>query len=224
MFQMAFVYELPYKTNARGNDVAHLILGDWQVNGIYSAISGTPFTITARRRRRLNMPGNPQTANLNGDYKVIGDHGDAGFYFDPTPFSQPQGVTFGNTGRNQFRGPGYWNIDFSIFRAFPFGGGKRVEFRAEFFNLFNHPMWGMPGVRHHQRQLRACHDGRQRRPWQRQRERLGHRRTADPLRRAVPVLNGLRTPGYGRAPARCEIAPAFSCTRPCICSIHASAR
>jgi hypothetical protein len=42
---MAFVYELPYKTSA-SKDVAHLILGDWQVNGIYSAYSGPPFTIT----------------------------------------------------------------------------------------------------------------------------------------------------------------------------------
>ena len=48
-------------------------------------------------------------------------------------------------GRNQFRGPGNWNIDFSIFRGFPIGGaGKRVEFRTEVFNLTNTPMWGRP--------------------------------------------------------------------------------
>jgi hypothetical protein len=148
MFNMAFVYELPYKT-ANGKDIAHLVLGDWQINGIYSANSGLPFTILANSAS-LNMPGNSgqgigQTANLNGEYKVIGDHGQSGFYFDPAPFSQPQGTSFGNTGRNQFRAPGYWNVDMSIFRAFPFGGsGKRFEFRAEFFNLFNHPMWGIP--------------------------------------------------------------------------------
>jgi Carboxypeptidase regulatory-like domain/TonB dependent receptor len=149
MFNMGFVYELPYKT-ANGKDVAHLVLGDWQVNGIYTAVSGLPFTIIADGAQ-LNMPGNtangigPQTANLNGEYKVIGDKGQAGFYFDPTPFSQPQGTTFGNTGRNQFRGPGFWNIDFSIFRSFPIGtGGKRIEFRTEFFNLTNTPMWSRP--------------------------------------------------------------------------------
>jgi hypothetical protein len=141
MFNMGFVYELPYKTS-NGKDVAHLILGDWQINGIYSAISGLPFTITANGAG-LDMPGNRQTANLNGDYKVIGDHGQAGFYFDPTPFSQPQGTSLGNTGRNQFRAPGYWNVDMSIFRAVPFGT-RRFEFRAEFFNLFNLPLWGLP--------------------------------------------------------------------------------
>ena len=91
------------------------------------------------------MPGNMQTANLNGSYNVIGDHGNAGFYFDPTAFSQPTGVTLGNTGRNQFRGPGYWNVDASLFRAFPIGAAdKRVEFRVEAFNLFNHPKWQNP--------------------------------------------------------------------------------
>ena len=145
MFNLAFVYELPYKVASANNKLVGSIFGDWQVNGIYSAVSGTPFTITASNAG-LNMPGsNTQTANLNGEYKVIGDKGDAGYYFDPTPFSQPQGATLGNTGRNQFRAPGNWNIDFSIFRAFPIGGsGRRLEFRTEFFNLLNHPMWGLP--------------------------------------------------------------------------------
>jgi hypothetical protein len=145
VFQMAFVYELPYKTlGGSGNKAARVVLGDWQINGIFSAVSGTPFTIFASGAD-LNMPGNAQTANLNGTYKVIGEHGDAGFYFDPTSFSQPTGTNLGNTGRNQFRGPGYWNQDFSLFRAFPIGeGGKRAEFRVEFFNLFNHARWGNP--------------------------------------------------------------------------------
>jgi outer membrane receptor protein involved in Fe transport len=143
IFQMAFVYELPYKTST-GHRGARLILGDWQINGIYSAYSGTPFTINASGAG-LNMPGNPQTANLNGSYTVIGKKGDAGFYFDPKPFSQPAGTTLGNTGRNQFRGPGNWNFDFSVFRGFPIGGGaKRAEFRVEFFNLTNGTKWGNP--------------------------------------------------------------------------------
>ncbi len=92
VFQMAFVYELPYKTQGgSGNPVARAVFGDWQINGIYSAVSGTPFTITASGAD-LNMPGgNQQTANLNGSYKVIGDKGDAGFYFDPTAVQSADG-------------------------------------------------------------------------------------------------------------------------------------
>jgi hypothetical protein len=145
IFQMAFVYELPYKTRGgSGPKAARAVLGDWQINGIVSAVSGTPFTITASDAD-LNMPGNPQTANLNGSYTVIGQKGDAGFYFDPKPFSQPAGTTLGTTGRNQFRGPGNWNTDFSLFRGVPLGGStRRAELRVEFFNLFNHPKWGNP--------------------------------------------------------------------------------
>jgi hypothetical protein len=91
------------------------------------------------------MPGNLQTADLNGSYTVTGNKGSTGPYFDTSAFSQPQGVRFGNTGRNAFRGPGAWNIDASLFRGFPIGGnGRRIEFRAEFFNLFNHPNWQNP--------------------------------------------------------------------------------
>jgi len=144
VFQMAFVYELPYKSTGEGNRAAHIVLGDWQINGLFSAYSGTPFTISADGAD-LNMPGNRQTANLNGEYKVLDLHGDAGTYFDTSVFSQPRGVTFGNTGRNQFRGPGAWNLDFSLFRAIPIGrSDRRAEFRAEFFNLLNHPNWGNP--------------------------------------------------------------------------------
>ncbi len=145
IFQMAFLYELPYKTTTPGGSRAmKAVFGDWQVNGIYSAYSGTPFTITADGAD-LNMPGNQQTADLTGCYTVLDKHGSAGPYFDPSAFSQPKGVAFGNTGRNQFRGPGAWNVDFSLFRAFPFmGGSKRAEFRMEVFNLLNHPNWGNP--------------------------------------------------------------------------------
>jgi hypothetical protein len=141
---MALVYELPYKSTGSGNRAAHIVLGDWQVNGLFSAFSGTPFTITANGGE-VNMPGSTQTANITGDYKVLDEHGNAGTYFDTSAFSQPRGVTFGNTGRNQFRGPGAWNVDFSLFRSFPIGRTeRRAEFRAEFFNLFNHPNWGNP--------------------------------------------------------------------------------
>src|SRR4029453_17046151 len=107
-FQMAFVFELPYKSNGDGNRAAHIVFGDWQVNGLFSAYSGTPFTVTANDAE-LNMPGNLQTADINGEYKVTDLHGNAGTYFDTSVFDQPKGVRFGNTGRNEFRGPGAWN-------------------------------------------------------------------------------------------------------------------
>jgi len=77
---------------------------------------------------------------------VLGNIGLAGKWFDTTQFSQPQGVTIGNVGRNQFRGPGAWTLDMSVFRTFPVGGQRRLEFRAEAGNIFNHPVFGNPNT------------------------------------------------------------------------------
>ena len=94
------------------------------------------------RRRRVNMPGNTQTANQVGDYTVTGDIGNEGAWFDTTAFRQPQGVVLGNTGRNAFRGPGQWRVDFSVFRGFNVGGNRKLEFRMEAFNLTNSIQYG----------------------------------------------------------------------------------
>lgn len=145
IFQMAFVYEVPYKTGTGGNPVLKAVFGDWQVNGIYSAFSGTPFTVTADGSA-INMPGNTQTADQVGDYNILGNTGSAGKWFDTASFAQPTGVRFGNTGRNAFRGPGQSNLDFSLFRAFRLGGTRQLEIRSEFFNVTNTPKWGNPSA------------------------------------------------------------------------------
>ena len=54
------------------------------------------------------------------------------------------GVVFGNTGRNSLRGPGIFNMDASLFRAFPIGGARRIEFRVEAINVTNTPKFNNP--------------------------------------------------------------------------------
>ncbi len=58
-------------------------------------------------------------------------------------FSQP-GAVQGNTGRNQFRGPGAWNADLALFRSFAMGGSRRLEFRFQGNNIFNHAVFANP--------------------------------------------------------------------------------
>ena len=87
VFQMGWVYELPF---GKGKPVmqsgaAAAILGGWSINGVYSAYSGTPFTITANGAT-LNAPGNLQTADQVGSVNYIGDKGAGQFYFDPALF------------------------------------------------------------------------------------------------------------------------------------------
>ena len=86
-----------------------------------------------------------------------------GYFFNPFAFSSPlvlagqsipssggaatasaNGTDIGNVPRNCLTGPRQANLDFAATKSFHFGESARVEFRAEFFNLFNHPNWANP--------------------------------------------------------------------------------
>ncbi len=142
-FQLGFAYALPMQTKGSYDGVLNAIVNDWQVNGVLAAFSGTPFTVTASGTS-LNTPSNQQTADLVGTFNVLGAIGNSGPWFDRAAFGQPTGVRFGDTGRNQFYGPGGWNLDFSLFRSFPIGGTRRIEYRLQAANVLNHAVFGNP--------------------------------------------------------------------------------
>ena len=108
-FQLGVVYELPLgpekKWATSGTSAA--ILGGWQLNGVFSAYEGRPFTVSASDAS-LNMPGNAQTADqVKPNVEIFGKIGDAGTYFDTTAFARVTDVRFGNMGRNIFAGPAW---------------------------------------------------------------------------------------------------------------------
>jgi carboxypeptidase family protein len=140
--QMSFVYQLPW-TSAANRGIVRAFINDWQVNGVFSAFSGTPFTVTADGTQ-LNTPGNTMTADLMGSLTKVGKIGADGVYYDPTAFAQPTCVCLGNTTLNQFRGPGGWNLDFSLMRSFPLGGSRRLETRIEATNVSDTPKFVNP--------------------------------------------------------------------------------
>jgi outer membrane receptor protein involved in Fe transport len=138
-FQMGFLYDLPFAKGS-SNPVA-AVVRDWQVNGVYSFYSGTPFSINGDNTA-LNQRGGRQTIDLIAPLKRVADPGPNGVYYDPASFAQP-GNKWGNTGRNQFRGPSQYNLDMGLFRGFPIGR-YRVEFRATASNVLNHSRWNNP--------------------------------------------------------------------------------
>jgi len=140
-FQMGFLYDLPFGKGS-SNPVA-MVIRDWQVNGVYSFYSGTPFTIGGDNTL-LNQRGGTQTIDLIAPLRRVGDPGPDSPYYDPSSFAQP-GNKWGNTGRNQFRGPSVYNLDMGLFRGFPVGR-YRVEFRATASNVLNHARWGNPNT------------------------------------------------------------------------------
>jgi len=140
MVQMGFVYELPWMRESTG--ILPAIVKNWQINGIGSFLSGTPFSVGGDNAA-LDQQGGLQTANVTGPLEAgFGTAGPNDFWYDPTQFSQP-GNAWGNSGRNAFRGPSNYNLDFSLFRAIPFGS-RRIELRAEATNVLNHTQWGNP--------------------------------------------------------------------------------
>jgi len=138
VFQVGWVYELPFgkgKSWAKSG-VAATILGDWQVNGIMAAYTGTPFTVTAPGTS-LNAPDNTQTANQIAPWTLLGQVGPGTHYYDPSAFAAVTTQNFGTAGRNILRNPGVWNTDLDITRQFPIKERFKLQFRGEFFNFPN---------------------------------------------------------------------------------------
>jgi hypothetical protein len=147
-FNAGVLYELPFgkgKRWAQEGWRSHL-LGGWQINGIFSSYSGTPFTVTSSAAS-LNAPGNDQTADqVLPDVQKLGGIGRNASYFDPNAFAPVSAVRFGTSGRNILRGPGLVNLDFGLFRTFAVSERWKVEFRAESFNFTNTPHFNNPGA------------------------------------------------------------------------------
>jgi len=147
VFQMGFVYELPFAKNSKSGLAQ--IVKNWQINGIGSAYSGTPFSINGSNPV-LNCPGcGSVLINVQGDPSSTGTAGSSTDpWYDKSLFSQPTGLDvagFGTSRRNQFRTPGVWNVDLGLFRSFPVGR-FRPEIRIEAQNVFNHTNWNRPDL------------------------------------------------------------------------------
>jgi len=147
-FRTAFIYELPWGPGRKWahNSVLGAVLGGWQVNGIFSAVTGRPFTV-GTSGSSLNAAGSNQVADQVMDQvNKLGNIGTGVPFFDPNAFRPVTAVRFGNSGRNALYGPGLVNIDFGIFRAFKIAEGKELQFRAESFNFTNTPHFNNPSA------------------------------------------------------------------------------
>jgi hypothetical protein len=143
------IWEIPFGKGRRWvnqGGAGSAILGGWQMNGIFSAMTGLPFTVTAAATS-LNMPGSTQRADqVKGEVAKLGGTGRTIPFFDPTAFLAVTEARFGTAGFNTLRGPGLVNGDLSLFRQFTLTERWRVEFRAEAFNFTNTPHWANPGA------------------------------------------------------------------------------
>jgi hypothetical protein len=146
-FVQSYIYELPFGPNKRWlqSGIGRWILGDWQLNGIFSAYSGQPIDIRISNAS-LNAPGNNNRPNLIGKPRVLGGIGPGKKWIDVSAFSAPAPGTYGTAPRNILGGPRFVNLDFSAFRKFRVTERVGGEFRVEAFNVTNTPHFNRPGA------------------------------------------------------------------------------
>jgi outer membrane receptor protein involved in Fe transport len=147
-FSGSFMYELPFGpgkpllSNISG--VSAALLGGWQVNGIVTMASGVPFTPVVSQ----DVAGTAQTNSQWPNRVCDGTLANPTFerWFDASCFVPAPLGTFGTAGRNILVGPGLSTVDVSVFKMFTVRPGRRIQLRAEIFNLFNRVNLGQPNA------------------------------------------------------------------------------
>jgi hypothetical protein len=146
------------------NPVLSSVLGNWEIGGIVTLHSGNALTLNnfggwgvGGNSDNTNGVGPYTLANLpdcNGPVKVVNQtvhaqSGAAGYiqYIEnsPTNVTPAATDTFGTCGVGNVRGPAYANLDLSLHKGFLFTESKKLEFRFEALNAFNHPVWDFSG-------------------------------------------------------------------------------
>jgi len=160
-FVTSYQWNLPFFQNAEGWQ--RILLGGWQVNGITTFMSGTPFTVYDSAGVSA-QGGAPEISGFPSDRpNVVGDftkgtcpnqNGQAFIAGTPNCWISPGGFQrldpiaqagqFGNAGRNIAQGPGLQQWDFSALKNFKVTESKTIQFRGELFNIFNHANLGLP--------------------------------------------------------------------------------
>jgi outer membrane receptor protein involved in Fe transport len=161
------VYQLPFGRGRRflshAGSVTNAVLGGWSVNGIAAFMTGNWFAVTVSGDR-ANVGGFPfQRANRACDGNLERGKRTIDRYFDISCFQVTPLGAFGNSGRNIVEIPGINNWDVSVAKETPIHERARLQFRAEFFNLFNHAQFGQPDLGVQSNffgQIRGARDGR----------------------------------------------------------------
>jgi hypothetical protein len=140
-------YELPFG-RSKASDKNHWVkklIGNWQVSAIETLQSGLPFTPQlSYNPSNDGDTRNPVRPSLNPNFTGQVIQGGPNRYFNPAAFIQPLPGTYGNAGRNILQGPGLAETDVSLGKKFSLSDRLDLQFRSEFFNVFNHTNFNTP--------------------------------------------------------------------------------
>jgi hypothetical protein len=156
----SFIYTMPFGRGQRfGSSLPRwldTIVGGWDLGSLFIAQDGSVFTVNSQRTtRHLTGTGTTGASTTWANYSGPKDGGlhvqsnGTVFWFNPDQvagFTYPAAGEYGNSGRNAFRGPRFIDVDSSLVKRFKIIEGHSITFRAEAYNLFNHPNFTNPSV------------------------------------------------------------------------------
>jgi hypothetical protein len=143
----SYQWQLPSWRNSHSR--YQQVLGNWQLNGIFSTATGTPFTVYDSSNPSLQGQ-SPEISGFVGDRpNLIGNPNNgpktASEWFNTQAFQRvTQLGTFGSAGRNIVQSAGLTQLDFAVFKNFRLAESKTLQFRGEFFNGLNQVNFGLP--------------------------------------------------------------------------------
>ena len=146
-FVVSYVWQLPAMKQSRA--LVRQILGDWEVTGITTAQTGGPLTLFAGTDRSQTGIGSDHADYLGGTVYTSGacaNQAPCVSYLTPSAFAAPALGTYGNLAKGALRAPGLFNTDLGAFKNFTLTERFGLQFRAEFFNIWNRTNFNSPGT------------------------------------------------------------------------------
>jgi hypothetical protein len=143
-FKFSNVWQLP---QVNTNRIFNAVLNGWMLNTMVTWQSGFPFTVSSGRDNSFTGINRDRADFLGGDADLGSDrpHGEmVARYFDTSKFVPNAIGTFGNSAKNMLRGPRYFNTDVALLKVTTVSDRASVQFRAEFFNIFNNVNFNAP--------------------------------------------------------------------------------
>ncbi|HYI93898.1 MAG TPA: hypothetical protein VEX68_10165, partial [Bryobacteraceae bacterium] len=146
VFRSFFIYDVPLLANS--TSLMGKIAGAWQIAGSIYANSGSALNVDVGEDRNYDA-NTPDRPNITGPVEYSSGSADersAGWLANAGVFVPATIGELGNLSRNAVRGPGAWGADMSVLKNFRFFEGKTIQFRAEAYNVLNHPNLGNPNL------------------------------------------------------------------------------
>jgi len=143
-FVVSYSYDLPFARSAHG--IQGKLFSGWTISGITRFNTGFPVTLTEDNDKSLCGCSGADVPNYDGQpIHFLDPRKEGNLFFDPSPFSQEVLGSVGNAKRRFFHGPGINNWDLGFHKNTRIGERTALEFRAEFFNIFNHAQFMKSG-------------------------------------------------------------------------------